>query len=183
MNKFKVLVFASTVMGCSQLNPQMPNHIQNKPQRITEQSTFSGLLEERIETSNSLYFECKYQSGVLSYSTYKGLKSIELDQKIDSPDYTLCSEKFTVLISGKNVVVAIGEEKIRSDVNFLGYLDGNLQFANSYLIVLTDKIFSEGIVRFSLKSNIFSIQTSESLWSVNLLEANEWDIKTIAKKY
>ncbi len=162
----KSLAVALALCACTkQFAPEIP-----QSPKVEER------MDNTIEAPQDRYFTCRYDKGILSYATERGMKSVELDYKLE-PDAVICSDSYTVLIGDERIIVAIGEKKMKENVNFLGFVDGVFDSANSYAIIIDPDILSEGIKEISLNGTTLEIRTGSSVWSTDIQSPKEWDVQ------
>lgn len=116
---------------------------------------------------------CTFSKNSLTYHNGKSKKSINLDMEAADAEKLVCSADYTVVITPKYAVVALGGEAVLSGIEGFGYLG----FVNSYGIEIHPNIPDEGITGGRIMGNSLEVTTRERIWEINFVNPEAWQPK------
>ncbi len=125
--------------------------------------------------------ECEVNGDRLTYRHVprRDGASIVLDAKPDPPATPICSDRFTVLLSGNSgnrAVIALGGEPILHGVEMLGMISGRMTVANSYYLTIREQA-AEGILAARVAGSDLRIETAAgNSWKIDLSDPREWHV-------
>gem|GEM_PF-3880708 len=171
----RTVIVALGLCGCAHhaAEPTTPAPRQTpEVTAVTEQSEQRRILRADWGTG-----ECRLNIGErkLTYQNDEGRRSIFLDAQVDGATEVHCSDRYTVIVSPTDVIIALGGESVLSEREMLGMMGARMVHSNSYSIGISE-FAQEGVTEVQIRESLLVLSTKEGRWSLDMSNPDRWRI-------